>query len=72
MAMTHVESEISGLVWRLEVKPGDRVEADQVLIILESMKMEIPVQAPCAGMVKELRVNEGEAVSEGQVLVVLA
>jgi acetyl-CoA carboxylase biotin carboxyl carrier protein len=72
MAITKIESEISGLVWKLEVKPGDAVASDQVLMILESMKMEIPVQASCAGTVQEIRVNEGEAVTEGQVLVVLA
>lgn len=72
MPITKIESEISGLVWKLEVKPGDAVAEDQVLMILESMKMEIPVQAPCAGTVQQLLVNEGDAVSEGQVLVVLA
>lgn len=72
MAITKIESEISGLVWKLEVKLGDAVASDQVLMILESMKMEIPVQASCAGTVQEIRVNEGEAVTEGQVLVVLA
>ena len=72
MPRIHLPSEVTGTVWKVEVRAGDPVTADQTLVILESMKMEIPVQAPCAGMVKELRVNEGEAVSEGQVLVVLA
>lgn len=72
MAITKIESDISGLVWKVEVKPGDVVVADQVLMILESMKMEIPVQATSAGTVQEIRVNEGEAVTEGQILVVLA
>ena len=72
MAIVNIESEISGLVWKLEVAAGDAVAADQVLMILESMKMEIPVQAPSAGTVKEIRVNEGEAVTEGQTLLVLA
>lgn len=72
MATTRVESEISGTVWKVEVQPGDSVAADQVLMILESMKMEIPVQAPVAGVVQEIRIAQGEAVSEGQVVVVLA
>ncbi|MAI78932.1 MAG: acetyl-CoA carboxylase biotin carboxyl carrier protein subunit [Deltaproteobacteria bacterium] len=69
--MTEVAAEISGSVWKIECKVGDSVEVEQVLLILESMKMEIPVEAPCAGTVQEIRVSEGEHVDEDAVLVVL-
>ncbi len=71
MARTTVTSEITGTVWKLEVAVGDRVDAEQTLLILESMKMEIPAAAPRAGTVLQLLVAEGEAVSEGQDLVVI-
>ena len=72
MADTNVASELNANVWKIEVAPGDQVGEDDTLIILESMKMEIPVVAPKAGTVKSISVNEGDAVTEGQVLVVLA
>ena len=67
-----VRAELVGMVWKVLVKPGDSVEADQELIILESMKMEIPVIAPRAGTVQEVKVKESDVVAENQVLVVLA
>lgn len=69
---TEIESEVTGNVWKVEVNVGDRVAAGDVLIILESMKMEIPIEAPVAGTVSELRVKKEDAVQEGQVVVVLA
>jgi biotin carboxyl carrier protein len=66
-----VKSDINGNVWKIEVKSGDAVAADDTLIILESMKMEIPVPAPMAGRVVSISVEEGAAVVEDQVLVVL-
>ena len=71
MARYEVESEVQGNVWKIEVGEGDRVSAGDVLIILESMKMEIPVEAPGPGRVVEVRVSEGQNVDEGDVLVVL-
>lgn len=68
---TRVESEVSGKLWKLLVKPGDRVEAGDVLMILESMKTEIPVESPAAGEVAELLVQEGDAVEEFQEVAVL-
>ena len=68
MSTISIKSEIAGTVWKLEAKPGDTVETDDILIILESMKMEIPVLAPRKGSVAEFRVGEGEPVTEGQVL----
>jgi biotin carboxyl carrier protein len=67
-----VRAELVGMVWKVLVKPGETVEADQELIILESMKMEIPVVAPRAGTVQEVKVKESDVVAESQVLVVLA
>ncbi len=69
--MTEVKAELVGNVWKIEAKPGDRVEEDDVLMILESMKMEIPVTSPVAGTVREIRVKETEVVKEGQVLAVI-
>ncbi len=71
MAELKVASEINGMVWRIEVAPGSAVEAGDTLIILESMKMEIPVAAPRAGRVKSILVAEKDEIGEGQVLVVL-
>jgi acetyl-CoA carboxylase biotin carboxyl carrier protein len=64
-------AHITGTVWKIEVKPGDEVAEEQSLVILESMKMEMPVEAPQAGRVLEVKVSEGEAVEEGDVLVTL-
>lgn len=66
MAVERIKSEITGKVWKLETKPGDRVDEEQPIIIIESMKMEIPVLAPAAGVVKEILVKEGDDVAEGQ------
>jgi len=68
---TEVEAQITGNVWKIEKQAGENVAADEVILILESMKMEIPVEAPCAGRIAEIRVNEGDSVEEGDVLVVL-
>lgn len=67
-----VEAHITGTVWKIEVAVGDRVEAEQPLVILESMKMEMPVEAPEAGVVESIAVEPGQAVEEGEVLLVLA
>jgi biotin carboxyl carrier protein len=69
--MTEVKAELVGSVWKITSKPGDEVAEEAVLLILESMKMEIEVTAPHAGTVKEIRVKETDVVKEGQVLVVL-
>jgi acetyl-CoA carboxylase biotin carboxyl carrier protein len=69
--MADIEAHITGNVWRVEVAVGDTVEDGDTVVILESMKMEIPVEAEDDGTVKEIRCQEGQAVSEGDVLVVL-
>jgi biotin carboxyl carrier protein len=71
MADLRVKSEIAGSVWKIEIAVGDRVAADDPLIILESMKMEIPLVAPRAGTVKQILVSEGEQIGEGDDAVVL-
>ena len=68
---TAIEAQITGNVWKIEKAVGDAVAAEDVILILESMKMEIPVEAPCAGRVSEIRVSEGENVEEGAVLAVI-
>ena len=70
--MIDVAAHITGTVWKIEKKVGEPVQPGDVLIILESMKMEMPIEAPEAGTVAELKCKEGDAVSEGQTLVVLS
>jgi acetyl-CoA carboxylase biotin carboxyl carrier protein len=72
MAELRVRSEIAGSVWKIEVAVGDAVAEDDPLLVLESMKMEIPLLAPRAGVVKEILVAEGEPIAEGVVAVILA
>jgi acetyl-CoA carboxylase biotin carboxyl carrier protein len=69
--MSDVPAHITGTVWKVEVAVGQRVAAGEVLVILESMKMEMPIEAPDAGTVKEVRCQPAQAVNEGDVLVVL-
>jgi acetyl-CoA carboxylase biotin carboxyl carrier protein len=69
---TSVPAHITGTVWKIEVGVGDVVTAGQVCVILESMKMELPVEAPRAGRVESVRVKEGQAVAEGETLLTLA
>jgi acetyl-CoA carboxylase biotin carboxyl carrier protein len=66
-----VEAHITGTVWKIEVEVGDQVKEGDTVVILESMKMEMPVEAEDPGVVKEIRVEEGQSVSEGDTLVVL-
>lgn len=67
--MKKVLSEVSGSVWKLEVVVGQSVQAGDTLLIVESMKMEIPVESPTSGTVTELLVAEGDSVADGQWLV---
>ncbi len=66
-----VAAHITGTVWKIQVKVGDQVDAEQSVVILESMKMEMPVEAPSAGRVASIAVSEGQAVEEGEVLLTL-
>ena len=69
--MPDVEAHITGTVWKVECEIGQQVEEGDTLVILESMKMEMPVEAEDEGVVKEVNVEEGQAVSEGDTLVTL-
>ena len=69
--LTDVEAHITGTVWKIECKIGDRVAEGDTVVILESMKMEMPVEAEDEGTVKEILCEEGQAVNEGDTLVVL-
>ncbi len=66
-----VRAHITGVVFQVLAKPGDRVGAGDPIIVLESMKMEIPVEAPRAGTVAEVRAKEGQTVQEGDVVALL-
>ena len=67
-----VPAHITGTVWKVEVSVGQVVTTGEVLVILESMKMEMPIEAPEAGTVKEIRCQPSQPVNEGDVLIVLA
>ena len=67
----NIEAHITGTVWKIEVGVGDQVEEGDTVVILESMKMEMPVEAEDAGTVKEILCEEGQAVNEGDTLVIL-
>jgi acetyl-CoA carboxylase biotin carboxyl carrier protein len=69
--LTDVEAHITGTVWKIEVEVGDSVQEGDAIVILESMKMEMPVEAEDPGIVAEIRCSEGQSVSEGDTLVVL-
>jgi len=69
--VSQVEAHITGTVWKIEVKVGDNVSEGDTVVILESMKMEMPVEAEDGGTVKEILCEEGQAVSEGDALVLL-
>ena len=71
MERLNIESEVTGNVWKVETTVGATVAEGDVLLVLESMKMEIPVEAPAAGTVAELLVREEDAVTEDQLLAVL-
>ncbi|WP_175615559.1 acetyl-CoA carboxylase biotin carboxyl carrier protein subunit [Piscibacillus halophilus] len=69
--MNQVTANMAGNVWKVVVNEGDQVESGQDVVILESMKMEIPIAAETSGTVKELKVNEGDFVNEGDVIAVI-
>ncbi len=69
--MANLAAHITGTVVKIEKRSGDAVGAGEPVVVLESMKMEMPLESPRAGRVREVRCREGQAVSEGDVLVVL-
>jgi acetyl-CoA carboxylase biotin carboxyl carrier protein len=72
MAAIAIKSEIAGSVWKILKQPGEAVAEEEPVMILESMKMEIPVLAPGAGVIASIAVAEGDAVAEDQVVATLA
>ena len=71
MAINRIESQVTGTVWKVERQAGASLAEGETILIIESMKMEIPVDAPAAGVLHELLVAEGDPVTEGQVLAVV-
>ena len=71
MAIHRIESQVTGTVWKVESQAGASLADGDTILIIEAMKMEIPVDAPAAGVLHELLVAEGDAVTEGQVLAVV-
>ncbi|MBI3372588.1 MAG: biotin/lipoyl-binding protein [Betaproteobacteria bacterium] len=66
MAIEKVKADITGTVWKIVTQPGQQLVEEQSIMIMESMKMEIPVTAPVAGTLREILVKEGQEVAEGQ------
>jgi acetyl-CoA carboxylase biotin carboxyl carrier protein len=66
-----IKAELAGNLWKIVVREGQQVQADETLMVLESMKMEIPVNAPSAGRVTKIHVREGQTLQEGQLLIEL-
>ena len=71
MNKIQVVSEVTGNIWQIECAVGDNVSKDDILMVLESMKMEIPVDAPCAGTIFEVLVREQDSVEENQAVVII-
>lgn len=71
MAKMKVATEAAGNVWKIVARPGERVAADEPVMILESMKMEVPVNAPRGGTVLEILTPEGTAVGEDEVVAII-
>lgn len=69
--MSEVRAHITGTVWKIEVKVGDSIPSGQVVAILESMKMEMPVESEEPGTIQEIRVKEGQAVAEGDIIAIV-
>ncbi len=68
---TEVKAHITGTVWKIVTKVGDKVNEGQEIMILESMKMEMPIESPASGTIKEFKVKEGSAVKEDEVVAVI-
>jgi acetyl-CoA carboxylase biotin carboxyl carrier protein len=68
MAIIDVKAEITGNIWKIVAAPGQKVDEDEAIVIMESMKMEIPISAPEPGTVKEILVAEGDVITEGSVV----
>jgi acetyl-CoA carboxylase biotin carboxyl carrier protein len=68
MATIELKTDITGSIWKILKSPGDRVEEDEPIIVMESMKMEIPVSSPEPGVIREVLVKEGDTVGDGTIV----
>ena len=66
-----IKTEIQAVIWKINVKVGQKVDIGDTVVILESMKMEIPIESELRGIVKEILINEGDQVNEYQELIIL-
>ena len=66
-----IKTEIQAVIWKINVKVGQKVDIGDTVVILESMKMEIPIESELSGIVKEILINEGDQVNEDQELIIL-
>jgi acetyl-CoA carboxylase biotin carboxyl carrier protein len=71
MSAKEVRAEITGTVWKIERQVGESVEIEDTIVILESMKMEIPIVAPRPGRIADIRVTEGDTIEEGQIVALI-
>lgn len=71
MALIRLKSDVAGKVWKIEAQPGQQVAKDAAVVVLECMKMEIPVEAPSPGTIREILVREGDSIAEGQEVAVM-
>lgn len=71
MERLHIKSELTGVVWKISVNRGENLQAEDIVMVIESMKMEIPITSSRAGRVVEVLVAEGETIQEGQTLAVI-
>lgn len=68
MATTRIESIVTGKVWKIDKQKGDTVAQGEAIMVMESMKMEIPIESPVSGRVGEISVAQGDSVNEGEVV----
>jgi len=68
---TEIKAHITGTIWKIKVAAGDSVDEGDTLVIIESMKMEMPIEAQDPGTVKEVKAAEGQPVKEGDVLMII-
>ncbi|MFL2844309.1 MAG: acetyl-CoA carboxylase biotin carboxyl carrier protein subunit [Alphaproteobacteria bacterium] len=66
-----IKTEIQAVIWKINVEIGQKVDIDDVVVILESMKMEIPIESKYKGVVKQILIKEGDNVNEGQEIIIL-
>ena len=66
-----IKTEIQAVIWKINVEIGQKVDIDDIVVILESMKMEIPIESKYSGIVKEILIKEGDSVNEDQEIIIL-